>query len=332
MNYIIAEIGVNHNGSVSIAKKLIDVAVDAKACAVKFQTFKSDQLASSVASKAQYQKTFDEDTQNQLTMLKKLELSYDEFKELFEYCKEKDIDFISTPFDLDSVDFLDSLGVNIFKIGSGDLTNYLLLKKVALKNKRIILSTGMATMEEVENAVKFIRKYNNDIVLLYCVSSYPTQIDQLNLKCIDTLRKRLNIDVGFSDHSLGYEGAIIAKTLGANIFEKHFTLDKDSEGPDHKASLDPEELKEYIKKINLVDIILGDGEKKCQECEKENRYIARRSLAFNKDKKKGEIIKEEDLVALRPASGLCPSKFEEIIGKKLQSDTEKNNFVDLTYI
>tara|TARA_Y100001958_G_scaffold160072_1_gene165841 strand:- start:7006 stop:8013 length:1008 start_codon:yes stop_codon:yes gene_type:complete len=328
MVYVIAEAGVNHNGSLDMAYKLIDIAADAKADAIKFQTFKSSKVVSIDAEKAEYQKETTGNNENQLEMLEKLELSYDEFRLIANKCKDKNIDFISTPFDLDSVDFLDTLGVNMYKIGSGELTNYLLLKRIAEKNKKIILSTGMSSLKEVEDSVNFIRNYNSkEIIVLHCVSCYPTNNNDLNLNCIKTMKHTLNIPVGFSDHTKDDVASLYAICSGAEYIEKHFTIDKELIGPDHRASLNPKELTEFIKKIRDCEIMLGDGVKKCRKTEEENKKVVRRSLFFAKNFKKGYIIQESDFVSLRPYDGICVSNYQKLLGRKLKKKVLKNSYV-----
>jgi N,N'-diacetyllegionaminate synthase len=336
MTYIIAEAGVNHNGSLDLALELVNIAAKSGANAIKFQTFKSEKLSSKNAKKAKYQKkNLNTNNNSQLEMLKKLELSYDDFRLIFNKCKEKNIDFISTPFDLDSVDFLEELGVDIYKISSGDLTNYLLLKKVAEKGKKIILSTGMGSMDEVIDSVNFIKKNGCiNIVVLHCVSCYPTAHKDLNLKCIKTMKEKLNLETGFSDHTEDYKASIYSVLLGAKYIEKHFTIDKNMKGPDHKASLNPEELNIFVSLIRECEIIMGDGVKLCKDSELNTKSVIRRSLFFNRDMKEGEIIEEKDLIALRPYDGICASKFENYIGKKLLKDVSKytklsNNLIEL---
>ena len=328
MVYIIAEAGVNHNGSLELAYQLIDIAVKSKADAIKFQTFNSNKLVSGKAEKAEYQKETTGKNETQLEMLKKLELSYDNFRLISKKCKEVGIEFISTPFDLDSVDFLDSLGVTTFKVGSGDLTNFLLLKKIAEKNKKIILSTGMSSMDEVKKSVEFIKHYSsNELIVLHCVSCYPTNKEDLNLNCIKTMKNELNIPIGFSDHTKDEIASLYAVCSGAEYIEKHFTIDKNMEGPDHRASLNPEELNNFVKKIRDCEAMLGNGNKKCTENEEKNKKVVRRSLFFSKDLKKGDIITENDLIALRPYNGICVSKFGEILGKELIQDVKMNSYV-----
>jgi N,N'-diacetyllegionaminate synthase len=327
MTYIIAEIGVNHNGSLAQAIKLIDVAVECGANAVKFQTFNNEKLCSINTELADYQKkNTNKETQNNL--LKTLELSNQDFKFLFNKCIEQNIEFISTPFDLDAVDFLNNLGVSIFKVGSGDLTNYLLLKKIAQTGKKVILSTGMSSLDEIRKSVYFLKENGcNNLVILHCVSSYPTQYEDLNLNCINTLINEFGCDIGFSDHTVDYKASLYSIMMGATYIEKHFTLDKNIEGPDHKASLNPLELKEFIKLIRECDIIKGDGIKKCKDSELKNKSLVRRSLFLNNNKLPNEIIEEDDLIALRPNNGICVSDYKIIIGKKINKRLEKGDLL-----
>ncbi len=328
--FIIAEIGVNHNGNIDTAIKLIDIAQKSGANAVKFQTFNSDKLVTKDASKAKYQIDNTNSNDSQYNMLKKLELSFDQYIIIKKYCDKLNIEFISTPFDIDSVDFLNKLNVNRFKIGSGDLTNYQLLKSIALTNKPIILSTGMSNLNEVEKSINYLKKYTNaDITVLHCISSYPTALEDCNLLAIKTMANKLNLPIGFSDHTLGYEAAIIAITLGAKCIEKHFTIDKNMEGPDHKASLSPEELKLYVKKIRETEIMLGDGVKQCKISEIDTRNLVRRSVAINKNMSENDIIQENDIICLRPESGISAIHFEDIIGKKINKNIKKYSILSL---
>lgn len=337
MVYIIAEAGVNHNGRLDLALKLVDIAKDSGANAIKFQTFKSNKLASYEAIKADYQKKTTNSKESQLDMLKQLELSYDNFKKLQEYCIEKNIEFISTPFDLESVDFLNQINVNIFKIGSGDLTNYPLLRKIAKTGKKIILSTGMSNMDEVENSVKYLLKNGcTELVVLHCISNYPTKNKDLNLNAIKTIKKNMlkikkNIEIGFSDHSEGINNSIYSICVGATFIEKHFTIDKNMEGPDHKSSLSPNELNLFVKKIREIEIILGDGVKKYRESESKNRKIVRRSLAYETNLKKGTILDYEHLTTLRPNTHICGSRLEDFIGKTLNCDVSENDFLEISH-
>lgn len=327
--FIIAEVGVNHNGDESLAIQLVDVAIECGANAVKFQTFNSIHLVSSDAPTAEYQKTNSGDD-NQLLMLQKLELSKESFKRIKEYCDSKNILFISTPFDLGSVDLLDMIGVDTFKIASGDLTHYQLLKHIALKNKKIILSTGMSNLEEVKAAVTYIKSQNNAyITLLHCISSYPTIAEETNLLSIKTLKDCFpDLEVGFSDHTEGNLAAIISLALGASVIEKHITLDNNLHGPDHKMSMNPEKFRKYIQKIRLTEKMLGDGIKRCMPSEFKNKYLARRSIAVKKGLKRGTVISQEDLISLRPDLNICGNHFEEIVGKRLIKDKKENEFLN----
>jgi len=330
MVYILAEAGVNHNGSLKLAYEMVDIAKTSGANAVKFQTFISEKVMTPDAEKAEYQKVNTKNNDSQISMVKKLELSFDDFTKLSAYCIEKQIEFISTPFDLESAEYLNSINVHTFKIGSGDLTNFPLLKKVASFKKKIILSTGMGSMEEVENSVNYLKKNGcEELVLLHCVSCYPTQNEDLNLKCIQTMKNKFNIDVGFSDHTIDFKASLYAICMGANYIEKHYTLDKEMEGPDHKASLNPEELNEFVSLIRECEVIMGDGIKKCRDAELNTKSVARRSLYFSRAMKKGDIINEDDLIPLRPNSGICASHFEEFIGKTLLVDV--SYLTPLTY-
>ncbi|KEI06371.1 N-acetylneuraminate synthase [Clostridium botulinum] len=319
--FVIAEAGVNHNGSIVLAKKLVDKAVEAGVDAVKFQTFKSEKLVTGYASMAKYQKDNIGIEESQFNMLKKLELSYDEFTELKKYCDEKNIIFMSTPFDFESAKFLNSIGVEVFKISSGDLTNIPLLEYIAEFNKPMILSSGMATLGEVEDAVSAIRnKELEDIAVLHCTSNYPAKISSVNLKAMNTIKNAFNIIGGYSDHTKGISIPIAAAALGAEIIEKHFTLDKEMEGPDHKASLNPEELKEMVQEIRNVQSALGNGIKTFTENEIDTMRVARKSIVAKNFIKKGEIITKEDLDYKRPGDGLSPKYYKHIIGKKSSKD------------
>ncbi|KEH86330.1 hypothetical protein Z967_06080 [Clostridium novyi A str. 4540] len=321
--FIIAEAGVNHNGSIILAKKLVDKAVYAGADAVKFQTFKSEKLVTGYASMAKYQKDNIGIQDTQFNMLKKLELSYDEFVELKNYCDEKGILFMSTPFDFESAKFLNSMDVEIFKISSGDLTNIPLLQYIAEFKKPIILSSGMATLGEIEDAVMALKhKEILDIAVLHCTSNYPAAINSVNLKAMNTIKNSFNVIGGYSDHTEGITIPIAAAALGADIIEKHFTLDKNMEGPDHKASLNPEELKFMIDEIRKVNVALGSGIKIFTNSEIDTIKVARKSIVASKYIRKGEIITEEHLDYKRPGTGLKPKYYKDIIGKKASKDIE----------
>jgi len=323
--FIIAEAGVNHNGSLDLAYQLIDVAKDAGADAVKFQTFKAENVVSKLADKAEYQKKTTGSDKSQLEMVKKLELSFGDFVKLKKYCDKKGIMFLSTPFDHQSINFLYDL-VDIYKIPSGEITNYPYLKHIAAKNKFIIMSTGMANLGEVEEAINTIRSVNSQaqISLLHCTTNYPTSYEEVNLKAMQTLAAAFQLPVGYSDHTLGIEVPVAAVAMGAKIIEKHFTLDKKLPGPDHKASLEPNELKEMVKAIRNIEMALGDGIKKPNKSETEIMKVARRSLIATRDIKAGEIIKESDIAIKRPGTGILPKFKEIVIGTKLVNDIRQD--------
>jgi N,N'-diacetyllegionaminate synthase len=331
--YIIGEIGVNHNGDLNNAYKLIDIAIKAGVNAVKFQTYNTDLLVNQDACKAEYQKINTNNDDSQYSMLKKLELSNEAFLKINKYCNNKNITFISTPFDNESVDLLEIIDVPFYKIGSGDLLNLPLLLKIVKTRKPMIISTGMSNIHEIKTTIKFIEKqgYNNDILLLHCVSSYPTILEDLNLKCITTLKQQFpQYSVGLSDHSESFEAAIIAVTFGAVCIEKHFTLDKNMEGPDHKASLNPNELELFVKKIKETSIMIGNGIKICKELEKNTKTVARRSLVYIRNIKKGEIITEDDIIGIRPNNGISTDRFEEFINKKINKNVNKMDLLNVT--
>ncbi len=319
--FIIAEAGVNHNGRLDLAYQLIDVAKDAGADAIKFQTFKAENVVSKLADKAEYQKKTTGSDKSQLEMIKRLELSFDDFVKLKKYCDKKEIMFLSTPFDYQSIDFLYDL-VDIYKIPSGEIINYPYLKYIAAKNKPIIMSTGMANLGEVEEAINTIREVNSEaeISLLHCTTNYPTSYEEVNLNAMQTLVAAFKLPVGYSDHTLGIEVPIAAVAMGAKIIEKHFSLDKNLPGPDHKASLEPGELKEMVKAIRNIEMALGDGIKKPNKSEIEIMKVARRSLTATRDIRVGEIIKESDIAIKRPGTGIMPKFKEIIIGMKLIND------------
>ena len=324
--FIVAEIGVNHNGNVKLAKKLIDEATKAGVDAVKFQTFKAENVVTQRAGKAEYQKTSEEESQHK--MLKRLELSEEDFKELAHYAKEKNIMFLSSPFDKESVDLLYELDVPAFKIGSGEITNFPLLKYIAKKGKPIILSTGMATLGEVEEAVKIIRSNGaEDIVLLHCVTSYPAKVEDVNLRAIKTLECAFKLPVGFSDHTLEITIPIAAVAFGAAVIEKHFTLDRNLPGPDHRASLEPHELREMVKAIRDVEKALGDGIKKPTPEEEKIKKVLRKSIVAKKDMPKGTIITRDMVGIKRPGTGIPPKYIKKIIGAKVKEDIGKDEII-----
>jgi N-acetylneuraminate synthase/N,N'-diacetyllegionaminate synthase len=328
--FIIAEAGVNHDGDIEKAKTLIDIAVQARVDAVKFQTWITEEIVTKSVKKAEYQKLKTENNETQYEMLKKLELSFDQFKELNEYADQKKIIFLSTPDDEKSVDFLMDLGVPAFKIGSGELTNIFMLKKIAEKKLPIILSTGMADLEEIKDAVNVIHNAGNEeLILLHCTSQYPTKIEDVNLKAMITLKETFNTIVGYSDHTQNILVPQIAVSLGAKVIEKHFTYDKNAIGVDHRASLNPNELKEMVEKIREVEVILGSEEKKPIKAELEMRNLVRKTIVAKVDIPKGTLITEE-MVTVKRASGILkPIEYKEVIGKVNLKDIKKDQPFDL---
>ncbi|AST56848.1 N-acetylneuraminate synthase [Thermoanaerobacterium thermosaccharolyticum] len=328
--FIIAEAGVNHNGDIENAKKLIYVAKKSGADAVKFQTFKSEKVISKFAQKAEYQKETTGESDTQLDMVKKLELPYKDFKELKKYCDEVEINFMSTPFDLDSIEFLNELNIDVFKIPSGEITNLPYLIKIAQTNKPIIMSTGMSTLDEIEAAINILRQNGSgEITLLHCTTEYPAPYKDVNLRAMKTLRERFKVNVGYSDHTKGIEIPIAAVAMGAAVIEKHFTLDRNMEGPDHKASLEPDELKAMVQAIRNVESALGDGIKRPTESEIKNITIARKSIIAKRDIKKGEIFTEENITVKRPGNGISPMKWFEVLGKTAVRDFKEDELIEL---
>lgn len=328
--FVIAEAGVNHNGDIEIAKKLVDEAALAGADAVKFQTFKAENLVCKNAGKAEYQLETTNKAESQFDMLKKLELTPEMHTQLIEYCKKRNIMFLSTPFDIDSLRYLIACGVDIVKIPSGEITNYPLLREVGKTGKRVILSSGMSTLEETESAVKVLTDNGcKDIIVLHCNTEYPTPYHDVNLKAMLTLKEQLGVRVGYSDHTQGIEIPIAAAALGAEVIEKHFTLDKNMEGPDHKASLEPDELRAMVQAIRNIELALGDGEKKPSESEKKNIDIARKSIVARCDISKGETYTEENLTTKRPGKGISPMRWNEIIGQKAIRNFSADELIEL---
>lgn len=330
--FIIAEAGVNHNGSINIAKKLIDVAVDAGSDAVKFQTFKAEKLVCKSAVKADYQKKTTKANESQLDMIKKLELNEDAHKELMSYCRDKGIIFFSAPFDLESVDMLNNLGLEIFKIPSGEITNLPFLRKIAKLNKKVILSTGMSNLREIEYALNILTDSGTskeNITVLHCNTEYPTPFEDVNLNAIPIIRDTFKVRVGYSDHTLGIEVPIAAIALGAMVIEKHFTIDKNMKGPDHKASLDPYELKTMVNAIRNIEKALGNGIKTPSRSEMQNIQIVRKSIVASKDIKKGEVFGEENVTVKRPAGGISPMEWDKIIGTKAVRDFQKDEIIEI---
>lgn len=331
---IIAEAGVNHNGSIALAKQLIDKAVEAGVDYIKFQTFQASKLVTKVAKQAEYQKkNIGKDGDSQYQMLKKLELSPADHEVLIAYCKEKGIKFFSTAFDFDSIDYLHSLNLGLWKIPSGEVTNYPFLKRVAAYNEKTILSTGMCDMEDVRAAVEALYKNGlskDNLILLHCNTEYPTPFEDVNLKAMDALRNEFGVEVGYSDHTKGIEVPIAAVALGATVIEKHFTLARNMEGPDHKASLEPNELKAMVRAIRNIEMALGgDGTKHISESERKNIAIARKSIVAARHIKKGELLTEENLTVKRPGTGISPMYWEDIIGTTAIRDFMEEELIQI---
>jgi len=328
--FIIAEAGVNHNGSLEIARRMVDAAVDANADAIKFQTFKAEEVVSKFAAKAEYQRKTTNADESQLEMIKKLELNADAHKGLIKYCRKKNIIFLSTPFDLDSIDLLNNLGLEIFKIPSGEIINLPYLRKIGGLKKRIILSTGMADMGEIEDALDVLTASGTpkeDITVLHCNTEYPTPFEDVNLNAMLTIRDAFKVKVGYSDHTPGIEVPIVAVALGANVVEKHFTLDKNMKGPDHKASLEPKELKTMVEAIRNIKKALGDGVKKPSPSELKNKLIARKSIVAAKSIKASEIFTADNLTVKRPGTGISPMRWDEIIETKAKRDYQEDELI-----
>lgn len=328
--FIIAEAGVNHNGDINIAKKLVDVASEAGADAVKFQTFKADKLVCKNAKKAEYQIETTNNSESQYEMLKKLELTEQMHRELMNYCDKKGIMFLSTPFDIESVRFLSDLGINTFKVPSGEITNFPYLREIARQQKNVILSTGMSSIEEVKAAVGVLKNNGTkNIILLHCNTQYPTPMQDVNLKAMQQLRNELNLPVGYSDHTLGIEVSIAAAALGAEVIEKHFTLDKNMEGPDHRASLEPDDLKKMVEGIRNIEKALGDGIKRVSSSERENLSIVRKSIVASVAINKGDTLTEDNITVKRPGNGISPMRWNEVIGKKAVKNFEVDELIEI---
>ena len=321
--FIIAEAGVNHNGSIQLAYKLIDAASAAGADSVKFQTFKAENLVSKNAQKAAYQKQATNQLESQLSMLKKLELDSNAHKKLINYCKKKNIIFLSTPFDHESIDLLNELELEIFKIPSGEITNLTYLRKIGSLRKEVILSTGMSTLEEIEEALRILTSAGTskeNITILHANTMYPTPMEDVNLRAMQTMQDKFGVAVGYSDHTLGIEVDIAAVAMGATIIEKHFTLDKTMDGPDHKSSISPDELKEMVSSIRNIEKALGSSIKKPSKSEKPNITMARKSIVASKSIKKGELFTEKNITTKRPGTGISPMEWDSIIDKVAKRD------------
>ena len=327
---IIAEAGVNHNGSLAMAKQLADVAKAAGADIVKFQTAKPELVISRFAEKAEYQKAETGEAESQLEMCKRIHLTFDEHAQLKEYCDSIGIAYLSTPFDLDSIDFLQQLGTPMWKVPSGEITNLPYLEKIAATKKPVILSTGMSMISEIEDALTILEDGGaGPITLLHCNTEYPTPIEDVNLLAMQDLREQFGLPVGYSDHTAGIEADIAAAALGAVVIEKHFTLDKALPGPDHKASLSPEELTAMVAAVRKTELALGDGRKHVTESEAKNKPIARKSILAKRDIKKGETFTPENLTVKRPGDGISPMRWYDVLGKTAKRDFAEDEKIEL---
>lgn len=327
--FVIAEAGVNHNGNMETAKRMIDAAAEAGADAIKFQTFKADNLVRKDAQKAAYQQNNAADkSESQYEMLKKLELTEAVHRELIDYCKMTGIMFLSTPFDTDSVHMLMGYDVAIMKVPSGEITNYPYLREIAHTGKPVIMSTGMCDLEEVKAAVRVLRENGStEITLLHCNTEYPTPMQDVNLRAMRTLGEETGLPVGYSDHTQGIEVSIAAAAMGASVIEKHFTLDRNMEGPDHKASLEPGELRAMVQAIRNIESALGDGVKRPSVSEMKNRDVARKSIVAKTNIRKGEVFTEENLTAKRPGSGVSPMYWNDVVGLAADRDYEPDEMI-----
>ena len=329
---IIAEAGVNHNGDIEIAKKMVKIAKDAGVDYIKFQTGKPENVTSKFALMADYQKKNIGKEESQLEMIKKISLSYDAFTIIKQYCDEIGIKFMSTPFDLESIDVLNKLDMDFWKIPSGEITNYPYLKKIAKFGEPVILSTGMCEMQDIEAALKVLTDNGlskDKISILHCNTEYPTPFKDVNLLAMNELKERFGVRVGYSDHTKGIEVPIAAVALGAEIIEKHFTLDRNMEGPDHKASLEPDELKAMVSAIRNIELALGDGHKTVSESERKNIAVARKSIVAAKDIKAGEVFSENNLAVKRPGNGISPMDWEKVIGQTAKKDFVEDQLIEL---
>ena len=326
---IIAEAGVNHNGSAALAKQMVDAAKEAGADYIKFQTFIPKKLVSKFAEKADYQKETTGSGESQLEMLEKLALTQKDFTELNRYCREKQMGFLSTPFDLDSIEFLDTFDMDFWKLPSGEITNLPYLEKIGQTRKPVVMSTGMSSLQEVKDAAAVLRKAGaKEITLLHCNTQYPTPMEDVNLRAMQTLEKELNLPVGYSDHTQGIEIPIAAVAMNACIIEKHFTLDRSMEGPDHKASLEPDELKAMVQAVRNVEQALGNGKKEPSPSELGNISVVRKSIVAKCGIKKGDTFTEDNLTVKRPGNGISPMRWYEMIGKQAERDFAEDEPVE----
>jgi len=327
---IIAEAGVNHNGDIILAKKLIDAAKEAGVDYVKFQTFKTELSITKYAEKADYQKDTTEKEESQFEMIKKLELNKEQFVELSNYCNLKKVKFLSTAFDLESIDFLNELEMDFFKIPSGEITNYPYLKKIAQIGLAVVMSTGMADLVEIGQAVEVLLENGlgkHNITILHCNTEYPTPVEDVNLNAMQTISETFNVKVGYSDHTPGLEIPLAAVARGASIIEKHFTLNRNMSGPDHQASLEPDELKQMVRLIRNVEKAMGDGGKRPSKSEIKNIAVARKSIVAKTKISKGDIFSEENICVKRPGSGISPMKWNEIIGTISKQDYKEDDLI-----
>lgn len=328
--FIIAEAGVNHNGSLDIAKNMVEVAAKAGADAIKFQTFEASRIVCKELSKAEYQISNTDIEETQYEMLKKLQLPYSAYVELKELCERRGIIFLSTPFDIESFQFLLSIGVDMVKIPSGEITNYPLLREIGKSSLKVVLSTGMCELKEVKDAIDVLRKFgSSDITVLQCNTEYPTPFCDANIKAMVTLGKETGCPYGYSDHTLGNDVAIAAVAMGAKVIEKHFTLDKQMEGPDHIASIEPDELNELVKSVRNVEKALGTGIKIPSDSEKKNIDIARKSIVAKRHILKGELFTEENITTKRPGNGISPMQWENVIGKIANNEYNEDDLIEL---
>lgn len=328
--YIIAEAGVNHNGSFELACRLVDAAKKAGADCIKFQTFISNKLVSQTAQKADYQKVNTGGANSQLDMIKKLELSFSDFKKLKTYCDKTGICFLSTPFDLESIMFLNTLDLSFWKVSSGEITNLPNLLAIAKTKKPVIMSTGMCEMEEIEVAMKVLTENGTPgIKLLHCNTEYPTPFEDVNLRAMKTMREHFGVEVGYSDHTKGIEVPIAAVALGATIIEKHFTLDRDMEGPDHKASLEPDELTAMVASIRNIEKALGTNAKRVSLSEQKNLVIVRKSIVARRAIKTGELFSEENVTVKRPGDGISPMLWFDVLGRKAKRNFSEDELIEL---
>ena len=327
--YIIAEAGVNHNGSYELACKMVDAAKAAGVDCIKFQTFKSKNLVAHNAQKAEYQKDTTGDG-SQVDMLKKLELSYDEFAELKAYCDKVGIMFLSTPFDFESINFLNSIDMPFWKIPSGEITNFPYLVALAKTEKPVIMSTGMCEMEEINAAIGVLRKNGTtDIKLLHCNTEYPTPFEDVNLRAMQTMRDAFNLEVGYSDHTKGIDVPAAAVAIGATVIEKHFTLDRNMEGPDHKASLEPDELADMVSSIRNIEKALGTGDKTPSTSERKNIAAARKSIVAKHSIRAGEVLSDDNITVKRPGTGISPMQWNDVIGTKAIRNFDEDELIEI---